>query len=158
MGLPKHTTRKWETEVSNDGPFRSYEEHLLETWIFHLTLLAFYMYLAVYNASRKLQKCCVQLQVRFRILQLENFNWKNSRKHSATPRVLTRHFSGWNDVIHVSTTAVRHLSNFLYVIYNSTPEERVEAKTFVCEIKRYSFETNEWLFYIDLLFVTPFSL
>ena len=37
------------------------------------------------------------------------------------------------------------------------PEEPVEAKTFVSEIKRYLFETNKWLFYIDL-FVTPFSL
>ena len=41
---------------------------------------------------------------------------------------------------------------------NRTPEELAEAKTCVCEIKRYLFEPNEWLFYIDLLFVTPLSL
>ena len=41
-----------------------------------------------------------------------HFNQKSILKTLATPRVFTRHFSGLNDVIHVSITAQRHSSNF----------------------------------------------
>ena len=109
-----------------------------------------------------------QIENNFRVSVLwwkhewRHFNQKNTRKHSATPRVFTRHFSGWNDVIHVSITVQRYPSNFLFVkkrwnCLNVSTQDQIQGHAF-SPSKEEKQHSNGTSYVTSMIAVEPLSL